>query len=212
MTKFKAGDIFAIGLPNEQFLFGRILLDVKQQCTKKKLLPEDSALKFFSGSILVEIYEDLSADKNYKESKVLIPGVFIRTDLIKDKSWSIINYKKVEPTSVDFPESLTSAEKGSLFIKGEIKIPLSLTESDLRNLNVYSTVKSPYMLPNICLYYLNLKHLIDPEYAETSHLENSDLRFSKYRSKIYDMIGEDENQSYYYMALKFGYDLNRFYQ
>jgi hypothetical protein len=32
------------------------------------------------------------------------------------------------------------------------------------------------------------------------------------RNKIYTLIGEDPNQSYYEMALKYGFDLRRLYE
>ena len=37
MARFKHGDIFTVQLPNQQYLFGRILLDLKKQCVKPKL-------------------------------------------------------------------------------------------------------------------------------------------------------------------------------
>lgn len=42
MARFKHGDIFAVQLPNQQYLFGRILLNVKEQCVKPKLLEPGS--------------------------------------------------------------------------------------------------------------------------------------------------------------------------
>jgi hypothetical protein len=55
MVRFKHGDIFAVQLPNQQYLFGRILLNVKEQCVKPKLLEPGSSLTFFGGSLLISI-------------------------------------------------------------------------------------------------------------------------------------------------------------
>jgi hypothetical protein len=46
---------------------------------------------------------------------------------------------------------------------------------------------------------------------ELRSLKDSDLRFTKHRSEIYHLLGEDENQSYYEMSTRLGYDIQRFY-
>jgi hypothetical protein len=61
MARFKHGDIFAVQLPNQQCLFGRILLNVKEQCVKPKLLEPGPSLTFFGGSLLISIYAEQRA-------------------------------------------------------------------------------------------------------------------------------------------------------
>jgi hypothetical protein len=211
-NKFKHGDVFSFRLPNEKFIFGRILLDVNKQCIKPKLLKQDSPLGFFKDCILIEIYKELSTHNDFAPSEVLINGIFVDLYLLKKGLWEIIDCQEVDPTKVEFPEAMNAFEEHALFRKGEIVLPLSLNEDNLRIINVYPTIVPSAVLSDICLYYLDFKHLIDPDYLVTSNLRNSDLRFSEHRREIYQMLGKDENQSYYDMSTQLGYNITRFYK
>ena len=60
MTNFKTGDIFTFQLPNQQYGFGRILLDVSRQCIEANFIDKFSPLDFFAGCILVELHKQIS--------------------------------------------------------------------------------------------------------------------------------------------------------
>ncbi len=211
MTRFKHGDIFAIQLHNQQYLFGRVLLDVKKQCVKSKLLDPRSPLAFFGGAILVEMYREISVNRDCSGTDVLIPGIFVGPEGFKRDLWAVVDYKEVDPIQVEFPEGLVSSGRHSRFQRGEINLTLALTGKEKQQIGVAVPQKSALALADICLYYLNLKHLINHEYGDKMHLENADLRFSEHRSRIYQMLGEDENQSYYEMSTRLGYNISRFY-
>lgn len=211
MARFKHGDIFTVQLPNQQYLFGRILLDLKKQCVKPKLLEPGSPLTFFGGSLLVETYRQLSDTPDFGESEVLLKGVFVDARSLKRGHWTIIDHHEVDPTQVEFPEGLVATGSGANFQRGEISMPVALSGQDVSRIHVYPTQQSSLALADICLYYLGLKHLIEHEYRDNKHLRYSDLRFSDHRSEIYQLLGEDESQTYYQMSTQLGYDIARFY-
>ncbi|MFN6471993.1 MAG: Imm26 family immunity protein [Nostoc sp. SerVER01] len=215
MTKFKAGDIFAFKLPTNEYMSGRIMLDVKQQCIRPKLLKPDSPLNFFNGSLLVEVYKLTSSEPTLHRSEVLIPGVFVSSNSLESGEWSIIGHEDVSPTEVEFPEAMVAHGLRAQFVKGEIALDIDLKEEDLERLNVYRTKKPSALLGEISLYYLGRADEINnPRLRdiELRSLKDSDLRFTEYRSDIYLLLGKDENQSYYEMSNRLGYDIRRFYQ
>lgn len=215
MTKFKAGDIFAFQLPTKEYMCGRIMLDVKQQCIRPRLLKPDSRLNFFNGSLLVEIYKSTFREPTANHSEILIPGVFIDSYSLESGEWSIIDHKDVDPKEVAFPESLIARGIGAQFVRGEIALDIDLQNEELERFNVYGTKNPSGMLGQICLYYLGRADEInDPSLGDIEFLslKDSDLRFTAYRSEIYGLLGEDENQSYYEMSTRLGYDIGRFYQ
>ncbi|MBE9127622.1 MULTISPECIES: Imm26 family immunity protein [unclassified Coleofasciculus] len=214
MTKFKAGDIFTFKLPTSEYMCGRIMLDVKQQCIRPKLIKPESPLVFFNGSVLVEIYKSTFSEPTANRSEVLIPGVFISSNSLESGEWSIIAHETIDPKEVEFPESLVARGLRAQFIRGEIALDIDLREEELERINVYRTKKPSGIIGEICLYYLGRADEINNprlKDIELRSLKDSDLRFAKHRSEIYHLLGEDENQSYYEMSTRLGYDIQRFY-
>jgi hypothetical protein len=214
MVKFQSGDIFTFKLSTDEYMCGRIMLDIKKQCVSPKLLPPDSPLYFFNGSLLVEIYKSTAKQPVIDNSEILIPGIFLDSDSLEYGIWSIIGHQDVNPEEVEIPEYLVGSGLRAKFVRGEISLNLDLRESDVDRVNVYGTKKSSATLGEICLYHLGRSHEINNprlKNIELRSLKNSDLRFSQHRSEIYGFLGEDPNQSYYKMSTKFGYDIQRFY-
>ncbi len=217
MTKFKAGDIFTFQLPNQQYGFGRILLDVSRQCIEPNLIDKSSPLDFFAGCILVELYKQISDRPILTNSEILIPGIYCMDDEL-DSIWTIVGHQKIDPLKIDFPEYVSSRGVHDCFTKGEIRLffPKKAVRYPNNNiaedLGIRPSFGSAGGLPYICLYYSNLKHLITPMNPEAYNRDNTDLRLSEHRSKIYQMLEEDENQSYYEMSSKLGLDVTRFYE
>jgi len=214
MAKFKVGDIFYFQIPNGEYLFGRIMFDVTQQGVKPKLIKPNSPLIFFKDTLLVEVYRATSITNVFDKSitsDLLVNGAFIDPIFLKKGIWKVTGFQKVNPIQVDFPEALTAFEDHALFRKGEVALPLNLSEGKLREINVYPTVLPPVVLVDICLYYLELHSLINPDYLSSSNLSHSDLRFSEFRDKVYEMLSEDRKQSYFDMSKKHGCDFSRFY-
>ncbi|ACK72523.1 sugar efflux transporter B [Gloeothece citriformis PCC 7424] len=211
MVSFKHGDIFTFQLPNQKYIFGRILLDVKKQCIKPKLIDPNSPLSFYEGTILVEIYQALSENPTFTPSEILIPGFFLDPEPIKAGEWKIIDYQEVDPLQVEFPETLALVNGRQSFQRGEIILILPQKLDEDETYKIYPTITSPYALPKICLYQLGLTELLNPAQLKTMNLKRYDLRFSEHRSEIYQMLNENENQSYYQMSKRLGHDITRFY-
>jgi hypothetical protein len=157
------------------------------------------------------MYSGLSAVPAFVKSQVLIPGVFTDPGLIKKGVWQLVDHKRVDPTKIEFPEVIISFENHFLFQRGEISLPLLLRVEDSARIKAYHRVCSPELLPDICLYYLDLLHLIKHDYADSMNLKDSDLRFSEYRHEVYELLGEDENESYFDMSIRLGHDIRRFF-
>ena len=75
--KTKPGDIFSIPVSGDSYVFGRVLLDVKNQCIKPKLVDPMSRFSTYVSSVLVEVYRELSKTPVLTLADVLIPGVFV---------------------------------------------------------------------------------------------------------------------------------------
>jgi hypothetical protein len=132
-------------------------------------------------------------------------------DPIAEQEWLIIDHLEVDPQQVEFPETIFLYNGRQVFQRGEIRLPIpeQLDEND--GWDIYPSITSPYALPKICLYYLGLREFLTPVQQNTMNLERLDFRFSNRRSEIYKIIQEDENQSYYEIASRLGYDITRFY-
>ncbi len=209
--KIKAGDIFSIQLAPKMYIFGRVNLNIYDQCVKSKLLQNDSALYSFNKSVLVEIYSGISANIKYMTSDILIPGVFVDMRSLENKTWEIIDYQQVNPEKVEFPEALIGFGTSGLFRKGEIVLPIKLSYDQIRDINVYPTIESSENLHNTCLFYLGRKDLINDEWKDYCSLENSDFRFSQHRNNIYKLLKLSKTISYYDASKKYGFDIRRFY-
>jgi hypothetical protein len=98
-------------------------------------------------------------------------------------------------------------------------IPFEITETEAKQYleeiedgwDILPTLTSPYALPKICLYHLGLKEFLTPAQQNTMTLERLDFRFSHLRRELYEKIRENENESYYEMSIRLGYDIRKFY-
>ncbi|HAJ58549.1 MAG TPA: hypothetical protein DCP31_04200 [Cyanobacteria bacterium UBA8543] len=216
MAKFKHGDIFTLQLPNQKYMFGRIMLDIYNQCVKPKLIEPDSPLMFHARSLVVEVYKQVSDQPDFNPSEVLIPGFYLSADPLKSEQWQIVGHQEVNPTELEFPESLARSCGSWCIERGDLSLHVAVDWGEERkDWNVFPTIVSPYALPKICLYYLGLKHLlepIEPLGIDWWSLGRIDLRYSAIRSEIYKLAGEDENQSYYQITSKYGIEPDIFYQ
>jgi Immunity protein 26 len=213
--RYKAGDIFSLQLPTGEYVTGRVILDVKNQCIQPKLILSDSSLGSFNGAVLIEIYKQTFSEPTAKRSEILIPGIWTDSGSLKRGRWNIIGYEEIAPTKVEFPEAfIPQGSRTILFLTGEIQLPIEMTYEEYQKLHIRSTTDASGCLGETCLYYLNRKDEInDPDLVdvELRSLKHSDLRFNDFRSEAYRRLGEDENISYFEMSLKHGFDIRRFY-
>jgi Immunity protein 26 len=212
---FKSGDIFSFPLPTGEYMTGRVMLDVKKQCVHPKLLESGSPLGSHNGDILIEVYKQTFSEPTAERSDILIPGIWTDSASVKGGFWPIIGYETIDPTQVEFPESFILYGARTIhFRKGELKLPINITHEEYDQLHILDTTRSSGTLEEVCLYCLGRKDEInDPDLVdvELRSLKRSDLRFNEFRSEAYRRLGEDENQPYFEMALKHGYDIRRFY-
>ena len=214
MVKFQTGDIFTFKLSTNEYICGRIMLDIKKQCVRPKLLQPNSPLNFFNGSLLLEIYKSTATQPVIDNSEILIPGIFLDSDSLKYGIWSIIGHQDVNPEEVEFPEALIAHGLHAQFLRGEVALNLNLKEEEIEKINVYQTKKPSHILGEICLYHLGRIDEINNSWVhsiEVFNLKSSDLRFTQHRSEIYHLLGEKENQSYFEMSSRLGYNIQRFY-
>ena len=213
-VKFKVGDVFSIEASKSEFVFGRILFDPNEQYMKK--VPQEkqfSYLDFFSGSILIETYVGAfnSLDK-VDYSKIAVKNSFVSNTIFKRNDVKIISNQPVQPQEVSFPEVISTYNSNFYFSTGELKIPININHAEYNEIHVYPTSGSGYWELVATLVWSGRTDLVEAGDIRETYLKSNDLRFSpEKREKIYAMIGEDPNQSYYELALKHGFDLARLY-
>lgn len=219
MKNFKTGDIFVFPLPTGEWMCGRIMFDIKNQCIHPKLLDQNSPLLSLPKSLLVEVYQLVSPSPEVKEdhitfTDVLIPGIFISTGCFENERWRIIGYREVDPTNVEFPETLINKGPKGYFVRGEVELPIEISFKKIREISCYKTEYPCGILGEIALCQLGQSDAIKKPEAtiNLSNLSRSDLRFSPYRNGIYEQLNESTDQSYDQMAKRKGFDLGRFYQ
>jgi Immunity protein 26 len=214
--KYKAGDIFSLQLPTGEYMNGRVILDVKQQCIRPKLLESGSPLGFHNGHVLTEIYKQTFSEQSAVRSDILIPGIWTDSGSLKDGHWKIVGHEAVDPTQIEFPEAFVGyGARTILFLRGELKLPIDMTNEENDQLHIRDTARASGLLGEICLYSLGREDEInDPDLVdvELRSLKHSDLRFNEFRSEAYRRLGEDEDIPYFEMSLKHGYDIRRFYE
>lgn len=211
MAQYKPGDIFALPLPNQTYLSGRILLDVQAQCATPRLITTASPLDFFRGYLLIEMFEHISDEPTYKPSNTLLSGLFINSRALKSGKWPIIASSEVDPTQIEFPEIIYFINNRLNLVRGEVALPIQKNSDYFEGLGINSGALSPPILTNTCLYFLNLKHLLPEGKTESYNLKRGDLRFSEHRPEVYEVVDADENESYYELSKRLGHDVTRFF-
>jgi len=114
---------------------------------------------------------------------------------------------------VEFPETLVNKGSKAYFVRGEVELPIEISFRKIREINAYKTEYPCGILGEVALYQLGRADEIDkPEVAvKLRDLGSSDLRFSTYRSWIYERLGEEAEESYHHVSNRTGHDLSRFY-
>ena len=217
MTKYKHGDIFSIPLSEKEFAFGRILLDVENQCVKKKKLLADSSLSFFNGVLLISLYKQSASDpENFKASDTLIDACFVgRQSFLSTGKWKIVGHEPVDVEALDFPEFVNAAGAfDAEFVKGEISRTFEQLIKDTQALNIHPSSFPGLHLAAAYLYMTGRENEITQKFAEKKVLDlhARDLRFSPQRGVYLEKANYNAGKSYYENALEAGFDLKRFYE
>lgn len=234
-AKLAHGEVFAVPLPDGQYIFGRILLDL-YGLLKRRLLPHDTTLSP-GHAYLVEMYSETRATREYVPSPVLIAGAYVQSKEIGDtwSEWPIVAHEPVDPRLVEFPEALIGFDHpdGNVAFRcGEIQIPVPMTQRAIpaeRRLEyllssgesvgcVHQSQRSAYLWPITCLIALGRENEVPRVYKgvelknlRAQSLEKSDLRLSPFRAQIYEYLPFRIDQSYFEKQKQLGLDIERLY-
>ena len=204
MAKFREGDLFAIALPEKDWVTGRILLDVDR--VLKKLGGASTPFRVRKGTILVEVYKQATSEPSTEVSAPLIPSAWIDPDAIlgRDKpKWPIVGNVPVDGRTVDFPENVFGVTGDAKFEKGEISLPIHATTADVERWEVRTTAQLPSRFARICSQYLGRPQHADPNMFS---LADSDLRYNPHRPEVFARLGADPQRSYFDWATSLGLD------
>lgn len=210
--KFQVGDIFSIKITENEMIFGRILFDVNNQYLKKGL-KGFNYLDYFNNCFLIETFIGVFPSfDNIDIKKKAVISSFIPEDFFEDFDCNIIDNIKVNIEEVSFPEVLSTFNSNYFFSVGELSLLINLTDKEYDDIGIYPTFGSGYWEIVATLDFSKRLDLIEDGDRMDNYFENSDLRYSPLiRNKIYSLIGEAPDQSYYELALKYGFDLTRLY-
>lgn len=208
----KAGDIFNCRLDDGNYMFGRVLMDVKTQVFDSKILTkkEETHLRHYDTGYVVEVYDAITDSGKIPSSlTVLIPGIAVDADTFEDDLWKVIGFKAVDPKEVAFQESLNYYDGELDFHCGEVfisaDVPPSLINEEIEEFQLAAFVNSVLLFDDVYDYLQS---------GDPTELLDYDQRFldKDLRKLVYQIIGEDINASYYDLALKHGFDTARFFE
>ena len=72
MAEYKSGDVFVFQMTDDEWVGGRVILDVKRQCIQPRLLKDHSPLASFNGAILIEVYRSISQSPAIEDTTSLL--------------------------------------------------------------------------------------------------------------------------------------------
>ncbi|MCW5599987.1 Imm26 family immunity protein [Nitrosomonas sp.] len=213
----KAGDIFSFQIAPDEFAFGRVMLNLRTQCFDKELIGSANPLNYFKDGkfILADLYRETSSGDLPEGRSIAISGILTTYSLLMLGIWKIVGFESVNPQEVDFPEgvSVESVTKAAL-VRGELSLSFNMNIKEVEKIGIYPQTFPPSMLSEILLFNLGRGNEINNKNSENKDfldMSNLDLRYSKYRERVYELLGEDMNESYYDKACRYGFDLKRFY-
>lgn len=209
----KTGDIFAIRIEESEFnYFGRVLFDVKAQYDNGGV-QTNNYFDWYNNSVLIETYKHISDKLQIDDYVIAIDSVFIpKKDLLR-QNINIIGNKKVDMRNISFPETLSNVGKANYFTVGELALLTNFsTDYAYDNIKIFPTLGKMYYIQLATLDFAGRRDLIiDKEDIMDNYFKFSDLRsLPDKRKEVYQAIGEDPNMSYYELALKHGFDIERF--
>jgi len=212
MKKLPHGTVFAVPLPDETYICGRVLLDI-YGCLRRRLFPHDSPLPAYGKAYLVEMYSTVLERPEHVPSPVLIEGAFVESKEVGN-AWPIVGEEPVDPRKVEFPESLIGFrhELGDVaFDCGEIRIPLPVTREVLARANAEGSRHSSFLWAHTCLQTMGRASEVPSEYKAAT-LGGTDLRISPHRAEIYKHLPFRMEQSYFEKQAMLGLNFERLYE
>lgn len=212
----KPGTIFSVNVSSDEKIFGRVLFNVDDYLEKSKNENNQNYFDVYKKCVLIETFGKVvkKFDETLLES-VAVKSSFIPVDTFSDEDeWELTDLNVSVPTEyLTFPEVLRFVNAKIYFCVGEVTIATSFDEAFRDKSGVYPSFGSGYWEVVATLDFADRKDLIeDEDDIMDKYFKDSDLReIPDVREEIYQTIGEDSNLSYNELALKYGFDLKRFY-
>ncbi len=199
----KPGDIFVVELPKDTRVYGQILLDLRAQCVRPRLLPRGSTLDFFADTSLQRVL--LGPEPT---AEPLLPPAFKW-----EGKWPMIDHVDLVLEEVDFPQGLLGQGITPGFIWGEVWLPIDVSEQELLDMDVAPMIRGSESIVQEALHALGRAAEIDPKYKKPAIFAASslDLRMSPHKARVHALLGSRIGNSYFETALRYGYDVRRFY-
>jgi hypothetical protein len=216
--KLNAGDTFSIEVAENNFIFGKIVFVTKEQYINKVSEKDrKSGLDWFTNCVLIETYIGVfnSLDK-VDFNKTAVKGNFVSKSMFKRDDVKILENKSVNPQNIVFPEYIRAEGMKYYFSVGELQFPIEITAQERDEIHVYPTFGSGYWEMIATLVFSGEEKFVEDKKDikdKSFYFTSEDLHMKpKHREWIYKMIKENSTQSYYNLALKYGYDLKRLYE
>lgn len=187
------------------------MLDI-YACLKKRLVPAGSPIPV-GKTYLIEMYSEVTSTPRAERSELLLPGAYVDSDALGE-DWPIVGREPVNPEDVEFPEGLIGfmhPEGEAAFQCGEIYIPVPLETKDLYEIDEWTTIHSTFLWPFTCLILLGRGTEVPPDY-KTATIKRADLRYSPHRSRIYQYLPFQMDQTYFSKQAQLGLHLERLYE
>src|SRR5687768_10419316 len=160
-SRAKAGDIFAMKIPNGQFIFGRIMLDLEEQCRKPGLIEPGSSL-WLGECYLIQVFELVADTPVYRHSDVAINGMIVDDYAFLEDIWKVVDHKKKSPSEIDFNEYLFPDGDFLSIVKGEVRIKTSLPRDKYYIYMITGGIEPSMYLDRQVLPYLGKASLVKP--------------------------------------------------
>lgn len=178
---------------------GRVLLDVLEP-VRKRVVPDDSPLRFFQESVLIEL---LRPDGSAPPA-----SLFCGREALEDGLWKITGKQPITPAELDFPIFLESVRGEIHVTRGEVVRPIDLTHQEYMEIDVMGTLTPAAAVPGIAAVLLDMPVVPGSRSAARIRrgLENSDLRLSPKAPPILAKLGDPVDEPYHVLSQRYGFD------
>lgn len=131
------------------------------------------------------------------------------------RNFSIVGNKKINPKEVYFPETLLNDENQVYFSTGELCLPIKLSSKMANDtINIFPSFGLGYYEVIIATLVLSSRSDLveDKNDLLDNYYDDSDLHYlPEIRKRIYKLLKENLDSSYFELSLKYGLDFSRLY-
>ena len=226
--KINIGDIISVELLNKLHMFVQIVYQIPRKNSKRaeKISSKSQMnyyIKWYPGFFIANTFKQISLETELKNKDIMFKGVFLLGSSFKGINYKVISQDMVSIEKIEFPETIdANREEGFLLRRGELKFTIMEYEKikkypkhfieELEN-GPSSGFMDIYSMGDSVLYLQNRKNELQREYFDGWKYYPSDLKYyPELRNRIYKIINENQNETYYDLALKYGFDTKELYK